>query len=85
MCCDVGLVSELRLTAGCVLMELASLAVSETSVYASGLKAVSVNSTAVLSNAKWSFGATLSLSGLELSSASKPFGVYNTYLKSAEL
>jgi len=35
--CDVGLVSELRLTAGCVLMDLVSPAVSETSVYASGL------------------------------------------------
>jgi len=32
------LVSELRLTVGCVLMELASPAVSETSVYAKGLK-----------------------------------------------
>jgi len=32
------LVSELRLTAGCVLMELASPAVSETSVYANGLR-----------------------------------------------
>jgi len=31
------LVSELCLTAGCVLMELASPAVSETSVYANGL------------------------------------------------
>jgi len=31
------LVSELRLTAGCVLMDLASLAVSQTSVYANGL------------------------------------------------
>jgi len=31
------LVSELRLTAGCVLMELASPAVSETSVYANGI------------------------------------------------
>jgi len=31
------LVSELRLTAGCVLMDLASPAVSGTSVYASGL------------------------------------------------
>jgi len=38
LCCDVGLVSELRLTAGCVLMDLASPAVSGTSVYASGLK-----------------------------------------------
>jgi len=37
LCCDVGLVSELRLTAGCVLMELASPAVSETSVCANGL------------------------------------------------
>ena len=37
MCCDVGLVSELRLTAGCVLMDLASPAVSGTSVYANGL------------------------------------------------
>jgi hypothetical protein len=37
MCCDVGLVSELRLTAGCVLMDLASLAISGTSVYANGL------------------------------------------------
>jgi len=32
------LVSELRLTAGCVLMDLASPAVSGTSVYANGLK-----------------------------------------------
>jgi len=31
------LVSELRLTAGCVLMDLASPAVSGTSVYANGL------------------------------------------------
>jgi len=37
LCCDVGLVSELRLTAGCVLMDLASPAVSGTSVYANGL------------------------------------------------
>jgi len=35
--CDVGLVSELRLTADCVLMDLASPAVSGTSVYANGL------------------------------------------------
>jgi len=39
LCCDVGLVSELRLTAGCVLMDLASPAVSGTSVYANGLNA----------------------------------------------
>jgi len=32
------LVSELRLTAGCILMDLASPAVSGTSVYANGLK-----------------------------------------------
>jgi len=38
LCCDVGLVSELRLTASCVLMDLASPAVSGTSVYANGLK-----------------------------------------------
>ena len=38
LCCDVGLVSELRLTAGCVLMDLASPAVSGTSVYVNGLK-----------------------------------------------
>ena len=37
LCCDVALVSELRLTAGCVLMDLASPAVSGTSVYANGL------------------------------------------------
>jgi len=37
LCCDVGLVSELSLTAGCVLMDLASPAVSGTSVYANGL------------------------------------------------
>jgi len=37
LCCDVGLVSELRLTAGCVLMDLASPAISQTSVYANGL------------------------------------------------
>jgi len=36
LCYDVGLVSELRLTAGCVLMDLASPAISETSVYANG-------------------------------------------------
>ena len=35
--CDVGLVSEFRLTARCVLMDLASPAVSGTSVYANGL------------------------------------------------
>jgi len=34
------LVSELRLTAGCVLMDLASPAVSGTSVYANGLRRV---------------------------------------------
>jgi len=38
LCCDVGLVSELRLTAGCVLMDLANPAVLGTSVYASGLR-----------------------------------------------
>ena len=38
LCCDVGLVSELRLTASCVLMDLASPAVSGTSVYANGLR-----------------------------------------------
>jgi len=32
------MVSELRLTASCVLMDLASLAVSGTSVYANGLR-----------------------------------------------
>jgi len=32
------LVSELRLTAGCVLMDLASPAISQTSVYANGLR-----------------------------------------------
>ena len=37
LCCDVVLVSELRLTVGCVLMDLASPAVSGTSVYANGL------------------------------------------------
>jgi len=37
LCCDVGLVSELRLTADCVLMDLVSPAVSQTSVYANGL------------------------------------------------
>ena len=37
LCCDVVLVSELRLTAGCVLMDLASPVVSGTSVYANGL------------------------------------------------
>jgi hypothetical protein len=37
LCCDVGLVSELRLTAGCVLIDRVSPAVSGTSVYASGL------------------------------------------------
>jgi len=42
LCCDVGLVSELRLTAGRVLMDLASRAVSGTSVYANGLKYVEV-------------------------------------------
>jgi len=38
LCCDVGLVSELRLTAGCVLMDLASPAASQAAVYANGLK-----------------------------------------------
>jgi len=42
LCCDVGLVSELRLTAGCVLMDLASPAVSGMSVYANGLKMLPV-------------------------------------------
>ena len=37
MCCDVGLVSEFRLTAGCVLMDLASPAASQAAVYANGL------------------------------------------------
>ena len=37
LCCDVGLVSELHLTAGCVLMDFASPAVSRTTVYANGL------------------------------------------------
>ena len=40
LCCDVVLVSELRLTVGCVLMDLASPAVSQTSVYANGLNEV---------------------------------------------
>ena len=39
----MGLVSELRPTAGCVLMDLASLAVSRTSVYASGLTQLPVH------------------------------------------
>jgi len=43
LCCDVGLVSELRLTAGCVLMDLASPAVSQTSVYANGLTCKAFN------------------------------------------
>ena len=38
LCCDVVLVSELRLTAGCVLMDLASPAVSGTSMYANGFR-----------------------------------------------
>jgi len=42
LCCDLGLVSELRLTAGCVLMDLASPAVSGTSVYANGLMKLTV-------------------------------------------
>jgi len=37
LCCDVGLVSVLRLTAGCVLMDLASPAISQMTVYANGL------------------------------------------------
>ena len=37
LCCDVGLVSELRLTAGYVLMDLASPAASQGAVYANGL------------------------------------------------
>jgi len=41
LCCDVGLFSELRLTAGCVLMDLAGPAVSGTFVYAFGLTNVS--------------------------------------------
>ena len=40
LCCDVGLVSELRLTAGCVLMDLVSPAVSGTSVHANGLNQI---------------------------------------------
>jgi len=36
LCCDVGLVSEFRLTAGCVLMDLASPAASQAIVYANG-------------------------------------------------
>ena len=43
LCCDVQLVSELCLTAGCVLMDLASPAVSGTSVYANGLNASGVD------------------------------------------
>jgi len=38
LCCDVGLVSKLRLTAGCVLMDLASPAVSGTSVVCQWVK-----------------------------------------------
>jgi len=38
LCCDVGLVSEFSLTAGCVLMDLASPAASQAAVYANGLK-----------------------------------------------
>jgi hypothetical protein len=45
LCCDVGMVSELRLTAGCVLMDLASPAVSGTSVYANGLKTLRTSHT----------------------------------------
>ena len=37
MCCDVGLVSEFRLTASCVLMDLASPTTSQAAVYANGL------------------------------------------------
>ena len=37
LCCDVGLVSEFRLTAGCVLMDLASPAASQAAVYGNGL------------------------------------------------
>jgi len=37
------LVSELRITAGCVLMDLASPAVSQTSVYANGLNNILVS------------------------------------------
>jgi len=44
LCCDVGLVSELRLTAGCELMDLASPAVSGTSVYANGLNCLNTRS-----------------------------------------
>jgi len=47
LCCDVGLVSELSLTAGCVLMDLASPAVSGTCVYANGLIA-SISVSAIL-------------------------------------
>ena len=43
MCCNAELVSELRLTAGCVLMDLVSPAVSGMSVYASGLKNVMID------------------------------------------
>jgi len=42
LCCDVGLVSELHLTASCVLMDLASPAISGTSVYANGFMWIGV-------------------------------------------
>ena len=48
LCCDVGLVSELRLTAGCVLMDLASPAVSRTSVHANGLTKETVMETILM-------------------------------------
>jgi len=37
LCCDVGLVSEFRLTAGCILMDLAIPAAPQAAVYANGL------------------------------------------------
>jgi len=40
LCCDVGLVSEFRLTAGRVLMDLASPAASQAAVYANGLNSI---------------------------------------------
>jgi hypothetical protein len=43
MCCDVGLVSEFCLTAGCVLMDPASPAASQAAVYANGLMHVGDN------------------------------------------
>jgi len=55
LCCDVGLVSEFRLTAGCVLMDLASPAASQAAVYANGLTCAlgDLNMSNLAQTARW--------------------------------